>query len=370
MDLDPGMDLRLPEYRREVFLRFWLHQTRYRCAPGGVYYLLPALAAHYAWSDEQKLWFAFLNGNTQHPLTSLALMSVCPDPLRDSTEEMVRFFESDWARLPFDTDRRHQKSGFPEAVSRYLAAVRPAGAQLPLWRAAARRGWPGVWAHAQSLYGFGRLSAFSYAEYLNILGFRTECEDLMLGDHVGSSSHRAGLAIVGGLEPREAMAAAKRPDVLHTGDMRALARDLLSEAQGRTYGDWTGDLGFFTLESALCTYKSWHKPNRRYPGVYNDMLYNRIKRFETDLPGFTDQWGQSVAALVWGFRRDALPPWLRLEDVPYDPGLSPVKQNHYLLTGQTVVLGMEDPQLRSSYDDAVAAGEFGVRADLRRVVLR
>lgn len=34
--------------------------------------------------------------------------------------------------------------------------------------------------------------------------------------------------------------------------------------------------GDFTLESALCTYKSWHRPNRRYVNVYSDMLHGRI----------------------------------------------------------------------------------------------
>jgi hypothetical protein len=30
-----------------------------------------------------------------------------------------------------------------------------------------------------------------------------------------------------------------------------------------------------------CTYKSWHRPNRRYPGVYLDMFHDRIKNAET-----------------------------------------------------------------------------------------
>ena len=37
---------------------------------------------------------------------------------------------------------------------------------------------------------------------------------------------------------------------------------------------------YFTLESTLCTFKSWFRPNRRYPGVYLDMLYNRIRKAE------------------------------------------------------------------------------------------
>jgi hypothetical protein len=373
MDLDPSLDLRLPQYRREIFLRFYLWSLKHRTWPGGVYYLLPWLADHYGWTEEQKLWFAFLNGNTQNPVTSLILMQRCDRPTGD-VEGMILFFEDRWERLPFDTDRRHQKGNFPAAVRGYLSRLNHRRDQRAYWRGAANGGWPHMWAMASSLFGFGRLSAFSYLEYLWIYGYGAPCGDLMLADREGSRSHRTGLEIVSGADP--AMALANRGPV-DQGSVRHLdsfARDLLEEAEHRTLSapftaTWPRDVGRFTLESALCTYKSWHKPNRRYPGVYEDMLYNRIRSAQESWPDLVDTQGTAIGNIFWRARAECLPQWLRLESSPFDPGLCPDKQNHYRLTGQTVTMGHDDPQLWSAFDQAVADGRFGVRVDSRKMRL-
>src|SRR5882762_10515015 len=69
-DLRAGMDFRKPEYRREVFLRFYEFQLKYRAHPGAVYFVLPYLYRMFRWDCEARLWFAFINGNTQNPVTS------------------------------------------------------------------------------------------------------------------------------------------------------------------------------------------------------------------------------------------------------------------------------------------------------------
>lgn len=70
----PGAtDWRQPEHRREVFQDFYECHTSLGVHPGLVYALIPYLRKWYGWDDEQALWFAFLNGNSQHPLTSLML---------------------------------------------------------------------------------------------------------------------------------------------------------------------------------------------------------------------------------------------------------------------------------------------------------
>src|SRR3546814_11555943 len=68
---------------------------------------------------------------------------------------------------------------------------------------------------------------------------------------------------------------------------------------------------------------------------------------------------------LWSIRREALPSWARLESTPTDPGLDPRKQNHYLFTGQPVMLGRLWPDLWSDFDTAVEAGRFGIRGDVR-----
>jgi hypothetical protein len=374
MQLERGMDFRLPEYRREVFLRFWMFHCRYRSHPGAVYYLLPWLRGHYGWTAEEALWFAFLNGNTQHPVTSLILHQRCPDPADGpAVFRMLAFYREHYARLAFDTDRRHWKGNLPDAVSSYRRLLRRyGGSQAQMWEAAASGGFAGVWDTATSIHGFGRLSAFSYTEYLKIMGVPFDCDDLMLGDRDGSRSHRNGLCIATGQDdlvwdkalgsydgryPPETIASLER-----------LAAGLREEARDRARGEaWLQDVDYFTLESALCTYKSWHKPNRRYPGVYNDLLYDRLKRYEQTWPG-----GEKWTAPFWRARRECLPRWLRLEDQPYDPGCVPLKQNWYREYGEVPVMGHDDPAFWSTFDLAVGHGEFGLRKDIRgrREVLR
>lgn len=361
--LRPGLDFRLPEFRRETFTRFFLWSARYRSFPGCVYYAFPALCAKYRWEPEQALWFAFLNGNTQHPITSLILHQICPDPSSTkAVRAMLATYRARYDRLAFDTDRRHWKKGLPEAVESYLRAVqRFGGNQLEMWRAAAESGFSGVWRQATALYGFGRLSAFSYAEYLRIMGIPFNCDDLFLGDRSGSRSHRNGLCIVLGRDELDWHASNPDFDGHYPPELiRRLedeATDLLAEAKMRADGDWADDVGFFTLESALCTYKSWHRPNRRYPNVYNDMLYDRIKRYEERYPG-------APTDVFWEIRRLWLPRHLRLEDNPGDPGCVPVKQNWYRTTGQVPVMGHDDPVFWSDFDEQVALGTFGLRRDL------
>lgn len=360
------MDFRRAEYRREVFLRFYLFHLRHRSHPGAVYYLFPWLRQRFFWDDEQALWFAFLNGNTQNPLTSLLLFWQCDRPGGD-LQAMFRFYRRNYARLAFDTDRRHWKKSLPEAVESYVEALRShGGSQSLMWTRAAEDGFDGVWDTARSLYGFGRLSAFSYTEYLRIMEVPFDCDRLFLDDREGSRSHRNGLCIVSGRDDWDWHASNPgfdgRYDEAMTVQLQDEADELLAEARARTAGrPWSADAGYFTLESALCTYKSWHRPNRRYAGVYNDMLYDRIRAYEAKWPE-----AEPLTDLFWQARREHLPHYLRLEDNPTDPGCTAEKQNWYRTTGEVPVLGHEDPVFWSGFDEGVRQGLFGLRKDVRR----
>ena len=351
-DLRSGLDFRLREYRQEVWHQFYEFHLRYRAHPGCVYYLIPWLRNHFGWSLEQTLWFAFLNGNTQNPIVSLMFHERFPSP--QYGEQAIEFWNEHYKRFEWDTDRRYHKKNFAKAVRDYCEKIRLGGGQTEYWHDAATRGFAGVWKKASGLYSFGRLSAFSYSEYLRIAGVPFDCDDLMLGDISGSSSHRTGLCVVAGMDdwvgfwnkgkfdnkwPREVI------DWL-TG----YAEELLAESKRRAAGkDWEKDVSYFTLESALCTYKSWHKPNRRYPNVYNDMMFNRIRRAER-------QWPERNFDLWWQAREECLPEHLRLECCPADPGLAREKQNHYLQTGQVIMMDLEYPHFKNDFNDGLRDG--------------
>ena len=165
-DLTPGLDFRLPEYRRETFLRFYEFHLKHRTHPGCVYFLMPYLREKYGWDQEEALWFAFINGNTQHPVTSLELHRRFPTP--GHADDMMAWWETNHRRLPVDTDRQRPKQSIREAVPFYVAEVR--GDQAGHWETKAEMGFAAVWEAARTIPGFGRLSAFSYAEYLLVMG--------------------------------------------------------------------------------------------------------------------------------------------------------------------------------------------------------
>lgn len=353
-DLRVGSDFREPRYRREVFLRFYEFHTRYASHPGCVYYLMPELAKRHGWGMEEKLWYAYINGNTQNPVTSLLVFRRFPRLGDAAGETLGDWWRENSARLPFDTDRRYHRKVFPEAARRYLLLT--GGRQEEYFRDLIGAGdehaaFRALWARVTSKFPyFGRLSSFSYLEYLRIMGLPLDCDNLFLEDLSGSKSHRNGLAKVLGRDDLDWHKG--NPSGFNgeygqemMGWLRSEAGALLAEAQQRFAG-----ASYFTMESALCTYKSWHRPNRRYPNVYNDLLHDRIRRVQ-------ELWPDEDLAVFWEARREALPRHLRLEDNPADAGAKPEKQNHYLTTGEVIMMDKDWPCFRNSYNDRVDAAQ-------------
>lgn len=344
MTLRAGLDFRLPEYRHAVFLDFYEFHLRYRAHPGCVYYLMPYLSERYSWTREQALWFAFLNGNTQNPVTSLILFRRAPGAQHADT--LLNFYDEHYARLEFDTDRRYHKKHFAAAVRSYVDMV--GEDQWPFWTRKAGHGFSRMWRTARSIATFGRLSAFSYLEYVRIMGVDFDCDDLMLGDMDGSRSHRNGICLVMGLDQYDWHKSNPLFDGRYPPELiPQLEREgasLLAHMKERAAGkDYERDVSYFTLESALCTYKSWHRPNRRYPNVYNDMLYNRIRKNQ-------QTWPEEDLQVFWDARAAYLPAYLRLEENPRDLGLHPTKQNHYRTTGQVIMMHRDYPYYENDYN--------------------
>lgn len=354
-ELSAGQDFRAPELRHEVWQRFYEFHLRHRAHPGGVYFVLPYVADRMGLGPEERIWWAYLNGNTQHPVTSWQLFTASGGSI-DGADAMLAWWREHYARLAWDTDRRYHKAKLDVAVAGYRTALRGAD-QTRWWGEAAAGGWDEVWRRARALPTFGRLSAFSFTEYLRIMGVDVTCTDLMLGDLPGSKSHRNGMCILEGLDHLDDHASNPRwpgryPRGL-IGHLTDRAADVLAEAQRRAAGTpWQRDVGYFTMESALCTYKSWHRPNRRYPNVYNDLLHDR-------LIATGKAWPELDLGLFWQARRDSLPERLRLEDQPYDPGCVPAKQNHYRETGEVVAMDLEWPCFANRFQEDVEARAFG-----------
>jgi hypothetical protein len=354
-ELSAGFDFRRPEYRRAVFLMFYQFHLRYRAHPGCVYYLISFLRDELNWTREQALWFAFLNGNTQNPVTSLVLMQRFPMYTVADQASVKAYLDQEWERLEFDTDRRYWKTRLPESVQRYREALgQQSQTDFFMGRCGddPERNFRAVWDTVRREFlGFGRLSAWSYLEYLRIVGVPLEPDSMMLRDRDGSRSHRNGLCKVLGRDDLDWHDGNPEFDGRYSDDiltwLEAEIQQLLEEAQVFTQSH--PDTSRFTLESTLCTYKSWHRPNRRYPNVYNDMLHGRITRAEK-------LWGERCPVylgIFWDARQRCLPEHLRLECNPGDPGLCPEKQNHYLMTGEPIMMDEEYPCFQNQFNNRV-----------------
>jgi len=294
-------DWRKTENRARYFDHLYRINLQHRMMPGMVYRYLEGLAEALSLTEEQRYWMVFLNGLTQNPITTKILLERQPEPgCSQATED---WFNEHWSKLQFDTDRRYQKKDTPSAMRRYREIVgsRPRA----FLDRSARETWQLI---EQEFLSFGRLATFSYMEYLWILRLGPEIESLMFR-HPGSKSHRNGMLFLIGREDlaqdrRNPTAIAPKGQDLdrkcHELELTAsqhLAR-LRVEQPHR-------DIGPFTYESNLCTFKN-HFFGRRYPGVYADMAYERIEKAE---------------AAGWNcdlFRgmREELPDWLRVEKEP------------------------------------------------------
>ncbi|HEX4621406.1 MAG TPA: hypothetical protein VH208_07550, partial [Myxococcaceae bacterium] len=185
--LRPGLDYREPRWRRAVWHRFYSFHLRYRSHPGAVYYVLPAMAEAAGWDAEQRAWLAFLNGNTQNPVSTLLLMEAGDHPRHAG--RVIDFWREHYPKMAWDTDRRHHKPHLAESIAGYVELT--ADGQERYWRRAARGGWEGVWRAANAIPYMGRLSAWSYLEYLRLLevGEVPDADTLLLADRDGSRSH-------------------------------------------------------------------------------------------------------------------------------------------------------------------------------------
>lgn len=353
----PGLDLRLPQYRRDVFKKFYRFMLKYRSLPGMVYVAIPYIIDKYKLDKEQQLWLAFLNGNTQNIITTFILFEKFPDIHNIDLVALKDFFDSHWDELSWDTDRKYQKAKFIKSVENYIGLFSPFGSQQAMFDSICNsedkyENFNKLWVFVKKEYfEFGRLSSFSYIEYLFIVGLNIQCSTLFLNDKSGSKSHRNGLCRVLGRDDLDWHDKLNPEfDGKYTKEtiswLEKEAEELLAEMYEVVEDKDKHLISYFTLESCFCTFKSHFRMNRRYATVYADMFYDRIKRAELKWKGKCP----SDLNMFWRMRKETLPPQMLLEMNPKDVGVKPLKQNQFLLTGQICSMMFEYPEFDSEYD--------------------
>lgn len=336
-NLKQGFDFREPKYRREVFLRFYEYHIKYKSHPGAVYYTFPYIFDKLNMSKEEMYWFCFINGCSQNVISTYIIFINFPDINSLNFKTLKEWFYRNYKKIGWDTDRRYFKNSFIKDAESYLNLLKGKSQEEYFKNFCNSKdekiNFDNLWVEVLNNYvHFGRLSTFSYLEYLKISGLNIDCSQLFLDDLKGSKSHRNGLCKVLGrddLEWTKINEPKYTPEIIDW--LSKEAETLLNEAKQRIESI---DVNYFTLESTFCTYKGWHRLNRRYPNVYNDMFYDRIKSAEKS-------WGGVDLSIFWESRQKYLPLHLRLEDNPDDYGLCKIKQNHYRNTGEVIMMDKE-----------------------------
>ena len=324
-----SLDYRLPENRKQYFTELYAMNLEHGVMPGLVYLYMPELKQRFGWDNETALWFATLNGFTQSPITSLRMMHQLDHvPTTDAeVNEFEAWFNTEWPNLHFDADRLKNKRNTVPGIRSYMNLVKEYGSQTKLFDPLTS--YEELWSRVSRIYGMGRLSCFSYLEYIKIMGYGTECTDLMLMDKDGSRSHRNGMLFLVGWDD---LVWDKRANNGFDGkyeNFNNLCKRLNEGAdnflrQYKAKYPKHEHAGYFTFESQCCQFKNGFF-GRRYPGVYADMAWDRIKWYDDrDMAHWT--------TLFKAIREDRLPKWLR-EECEAKPIKRSDKANQFKLTG-------------------------------------
>lgn len=296
-------DYRLPENRMEHFSKLYELNLRYGIMPGCVYAIFPKLKEHYGWNKEAALWYGFINSLTQHPLTSLLIFKQLPEPTTN-LEKFDVWFQENWPRLAFDTDRLKNKRNTVKALQSYVDQLKNYSSQYDMLN----RDYDDLWKFStDNFYSWGRLSAWSGTEFLHIMGIPAVPRDLLFNDFNGSRSHRNGALFLRG---DDRLVYDKRIDNSFDGkyeNFNDLCATLQKEAEEiiATHSHLQ-DATQFTYESQCCQFKNAFF-RRRFPGVYVSMLVERLTKHK-------EYWGEDEAYTVITEIMKTLPSWLWEED--------------------------------------------------------
>jgi hypothetical protein len=297
---------------------------------------------------------AFINGCSQNIVTTKIILDQFPDITTYNYKDFNKWFREHYIKLGWDTDRRYIKNQLEKVINHYIKEL-DGRTQLEYFEGVMgtkdpHTNFENLWENVMNnFYTFGRLATFSYLEYLRIVGLNIDCNSLFIDDIDGSKSHRNGLCKVLGRDDLDWYSKGNPNFNGYTKEQLGWLKNegelLLYDAKEKFKDEpFFNDISYFTLESTLCCYKSWHRPNRRYPNVYNDMFYGRIISAETKWNGKKD------FSIFWDARKQYLPSKLRLEDNWQDCGLKPEKQNHYLTTGEVIMMDDEYPYFVNQFN--------------------
>jgi hypothetical protein len=317
------MDYRLAENRKEAFIRWYAWSLKYDdCDPA--VWMTNYLHKRYEHNDEQRLWFAWLYGNTYYAPTSWILLNEFPDFELATVDRMTQWNSTNYKRLRYQTDTKWNKGHLPvmfESYQKFIGNRTQREALESYYGDNEEANFNSLWKGIKSgLHKFGRYSTWFYLQHLkHTAGILVNPTSLMLDDFDGSRSHRNGLLY----------AVAQEHDLdrkLSAGDYARLesqAKEILEETKSR-FPEIAHVVDFFTMETCLCSFKKiFREHHGRYLGYYLDRQAEEIIQVEKD------GWYGIDWDVFWQARNETID--LRLDD---KRGIDKERFSSFLRTGK------------------------------------
>lgn len=294
------IDYREPANRREAFVLWFAWGLSFNdCDPA--VWMTNYLHQRYEHNIEQRLWFAWLYGNTYHLPTAWILMNEFPDFELATLDRLEQWNSANYKRLRYQTDTKWNKGHLPAMFASYQRFIGPGNQQSAFRRYAQYDGattFAALWeAVNRELYKFGRYSTWFYLQHLkHTVGLNLEPASLMLNDYAGSRSHRNGLLLALG---RDGDVDAKQ-SAAEYARLEDEARDILIETRAR-FPSLSQQADLFHMETALCSFKKIFRAHHgRYLGFYLDRQAEEIMQCQQD------DWAGIHWDVLWQARQETL----------------------------------------------------------------
>ena len=294
--------------RREQFIRWYAWSLKYNdCDPA--VWCTNYLHKRYEHNDEERLWFAWLYGNTYQLPTAWVLKNEFPDYELATVDRITWWNSHNYKRLRYQTDTKWNKGHLPAMFESYQEFIGNRTQREVLenyYGDNEQQTFDNLWNNLKnSLYKFGRYSTWFYLQHLtHTANIKCVPTSLMLDDYSGSRSHRNGLHFALGQDDKYD----SKLTSSECNDLESEAKDILEETRGR-FPELKLQVDFFTMETCLCSFKKiFREHHGRYLGYYLDRQSEEIQQAEKD--GWTGiEWN-----VLWQSRDETLDPRLAIRN--------------------------------------------------------
>jgi hypothetical protein len=309
--------------RREEFIRWYAWSMKYGdCDPA--VWITNYLHKRYEHNSEERLWFAWLYGNTYQLPTAWVLKNEFPDYELATVDRIEWWNSQNYQRLRYQTDTKWNKGHLPTMFASYQQFIGKKTQREVLetyYGDNEKQTFNNLWDNLKtSLYKFGRYSTWFYIQHLtHTAGIDCVPDSLMLDDFAGSRSHRNGLHLAIGQDDKYDA----KLTAAECADLESIAKEILEETRSR-FPELSSQIDFFTMETCLCSFKKIFRENHgRYLGYYLDRQSEEIRQAEDD------GWNGIEWNVLWQARNETLDPRLASRNT-----INKEKFTYYLRTGR------------------------------------